>query len=337
MAKTIVGLFDNPQKAQIVIRELAKAGIPQNDVDCITLNDNVAANGEISTRLMRAGVPREEIEHYSGNIESGNSVLVLKVSDQMVQPALAVLERNGAKDLDQRSGSTATIGLGQETTRLAQPDEGSRTTTVPVVEEELKVDKRQVQGGGVRIFTRMAEQPVEQDVSLRQEHIDVERRPVNRPATEQDLRDFKEGAVEVTATSEEAVISKEARVVEEVVVSKDVSEETRTIHDTVRKTEVDVDDKTGQPFRSTFEPYRESIDRAPSPSGYDPASAGVGPVNDDYAYNYGRTLASDPRYKGRDWAAIEPEAQRDWDTRHKGAWEEFKDKVRQTWERITGE
>jgi len=183
----------------------------------------------------------------------------------------------------------------------------------------------------------MAEQPVEQDVSLRQEHIDVERRPVSRPATEQDLRDFKEGTVEVTATTEEAVVSKEARVVEEVVVSKDVSEETRTIRDTVRKTEVDVDDKTGQPVRSTSEQYRENMARVPSPSGTTSASASVGPVNDDYAYNYGRTLASDPRYKGRDWAAIEPEAQRDWNTRHKGAWEEFKDKVRQAWEKITGE
>jgi uncharacterized protein (TIGR02271 family) len=212
-----------------------------------------------------------------------------------------------------------------------------RTTTVPIIEEELKVGKRQVQGGGVRIFTRMAEQPVEQDVSLRQEHVDVERRPVNRPATEQDLRDFKEGTVEVTATTEEAVVSKEARVVEEVIVSKDVSEETRTIRDTVRKTEVDVDDKTGQPVRSTSEQYRENIARVPSPFGTAPASAGVNPVNDDYAYNYGRTLASDPRYQDKDWAAIEPEAQRDWNTRHKGAWEEFKDKIRQAWEKITGE
>jgi uncharacterized protein (TIGR02271 family) len=328
MAKTIVGLFDNSQKAQMAMRELANAGFPQSDVDCITFNDNVAANGDISTRLMRAGVPREEIEHYSGEIESGNSVLVLKVSDQAVQSALAIFERNGAKDLDQRSGSTTTAGLGQDTTRLTQLDEGSRTTTVPVIEEELKVGKRQVQGGGVRIFTRVAEQPIEQDVSLRQEHIDVERRPVNRPATEQDLRDFKEGTVEVIATAEEAVVSKEAKVVEEVIVSKDVSEETRTIRDTVRKTEVDVDEKTGEPFRSTSEQYRENMARAPGLSGNDPASAGVRPVDDDYAYNYGRTLASDPRYKGRDWAAIEPEAKHDWSTRHKGAWEEFKEKVR---------
>ena len=149
MAKTIVGLFDNPQKTQMAIRELAKAGIPQNDIDCLTLNDNIAANGDISTRLMRAGVPREEIEHYSGEIDSGNSVLVLKVSDQAVQPALDVLERNGAKDLDQRSGSTSSAGLGQETTQLTQPGKGSRTTTVPVIEEELKVGKRQVQGGGI--------------------------------------------------------------------------------------------------------------------------------------------------------------------------------------------
>jgi hypothetical protein len=60
-------------------------------------------------------------------------------------------------------------------------------------------------------------------------------------------------------------------------------------------------------------------------------------MNDEYAYTYGETLASDPRYRGKNWATIEPEAKREWGTRHKGAWEEFKDRVRYAWEKMTGE
>lgn len=326
MAKTVVGLFDNQQKAQMVLRELANAGFAANDIDCITMNG--AARNDLANRLLRAGVPREEVGHYSGEIESGNSVLVLKTPDEAVQRAVTVLERNGAKDLDQRRGSATAAFSGAQSTGVKNVD-GS-TTAIPVVEEELKVGKRQVTAGGVRIYTSIREQPVEQDVSLRKEHVEVERRPANRPATEKDLQQFKEGTVEVRATAEEPVISKEAKVVEEVVVSKDVSAENQTVRDTVRKTEVKVDDKgAGSINRETGQPG-SGVSQSKSGSNRNP---GI----DDSAYDYGRTLATDPRYRGRDWAAIEPEAKREWSTRHKGAWEEFKDRVRHTWEKMTGE
>jgi uncharacterized protein (TIGR02271 family) len=336
MTKTIVGLFDNQRQAQTVVQELANAGFPQSNIDCVTLNGDMAASNDIASRLMRAGVPSEEVRHYSSEVESGKSVLVLKTSDAAVKTAVAVLERNGAKDLDQRGGAATAGFAGSETTKLAQRSDGSTETTIPVVEEELKVGKREVQGRGFRIYTRVTEQPIEQEVSLRQEHIDVERRPVNRPATEQDLRQFKEGTIEMTEKAEEPVVSKEAKVVEEVVVSKDVSQETRTIHDTVRKSEVDIDQQAGQPVHAESGQYRESVAGEMSQSENELAGANIPPVNDEYVYTYGRTLASDPRYRGKDWATIEPEARREWGTYHKGAWEEFKDKVRHAWEKMTG-
>jgi uncharacterized protein (TIGR02271 family) len=323
MAKTIVGLFDNQQKAQRAVQELANAGYPQSDIYCIILNGRTMDTIDVAGSLMRAGVPTEEVHHYSSEIERGNSVVVLKPSDAAVEAAVAVLERNGAKDLDQWRGAPTAGFTGNEPTRLAKADDGSTITAIPVVEEELKVGKRQVKGGNVRIYTRVAERPIEQDVSLRREHLDVERRPVNRPATEQDLREFKEGTIEMTAMAEEPVVFKQAKVVEEVVVSKDVSQEMRTIRDTVRKTEVDVDDKTGQPV------YGEPA------SGL--AEENIRPMNEEYAYTYGRTLASDPRYRDKNWTTIEPKAKREWGTHHKGAWEEFKDRVRHAWEKMTGE
>ena len=64
---------------------------------------------------------------------------------------------------------------------------------IPIVEEAIHVETRQVERGGVRIYSHVTEQPVEQEVHLRDERVTVERRPVDRPATERDLAAFKEG------------------------------------------------------------------------------------------------------------------------------------------------
>jgi uncharacterized protein (TIGR02271 family) len=112
-------------------------------------------------------------------------------------------------------------------------------TTIPVVEEELQVGKREVERGGVRVESRVEERPVTEEVQLREERVHVERRPVDRPVTDADAA-FREGTLEVTERAEEAVVGKTARVVEEVVVGKQVEEHTETVRDTVRRTDVDV-------------------------------------------------------------------------------------------------
>jgi uncharacterized protein (TIGR02271 family) len=113
--------------------------------------------------------------------------------------------------------------------------------TVPVVEEQLEVGKRQVNRGGVRIHSHIVEEPIQESVSLREERITVERRPVYRDATEADLADFKEGSIEIHETIEEPVISKRRRVVEEIVIGRETRERTATISETVRRTQVDVE------------------------------------------------------------------------------------------------
>jgi hypothetical protein len=55
------------------------------------------------------------------------------------------------------------------------------------------------------------------------------------------------------------------------------------------------------------------------------------------AYRYGYTLASDQRYAGKDWSAIEADARRDWEKNYQGsAWEDFKDSIRYAWDRVRG-
>jgi uncharacterized protein (TIGR02271 family) len=113
---------------------------------------------------------------------------------------------------------------------------------VPVVEEELHVGKREVEHGGVRVNTTMREKPVEEKVNLREEHVRVERHAVDRPATQADINQAQHGrSVEVRERSEQPVVQKEARVVEEVVVGKEATQRTETVRDTVRRTDVEVE------------------------------------------------------------------------------------------------
>ena len=166
------------------------------------------------------------------------------------------MQRHNVVDLDQREqqwrqsgwagvASANQMKTGADSTAAAR---GQNEEVLPVVEEELRVGKRQVQQGGVRVYSRVTERPVEEQVELRQERVSVERRPVDRPITDRD-RAFQEKAIEATEKREEAVVDKKARVVEEVAVKKDVDQKTETIRDTVRKTDVEVEQLPGQTTR----------------------------------------------------------------------------------------
>ena len=122
-------------------------------------------------------------------------------------------------------------------TRAANENE----VVLPIIEEQLRMGKRTIEKGGARVHTSVTEVPVEETVTLREENVTVERRPVDRPV-ENAPGAFREGTIEVTTQAEVPVVSKEAHVVEEVVVGKNVTEHQETIRDTVRRTEVDVDE-----------------------------------------------------------------------------------------------
>ena len=111
---------------------------------------------------------------------------------------------------------------------------------VPIVEEELAIGKRSVERGRINVHTRVVEEPVHEEVRLRDETIEVERRPVDKRVDNASAL-LKERTVEMREVDEEAVVDKRARVAEEVVVRKDVENRTEQVHDTVRHTEVDVD------------------------------------------------------------------------------------------------
>jgi stress response protein YsnF len=146
----------------------------------------------------------------------------------------------------------------------------SSSDSIPIIEENINIDKREEETGGARVRTSMEEKDVEENINLREEHVDVNRKSTDRPATEEDFKNFEEGEKEIKEHKEVPVVNKEARVKEEVNIKKTVSEEEQTIRDKVKKTEVDIDkqNKTGdrdhgdRNFPDREDPdYRDEDDR----------------------------------------------------------------------------
>jgi uncharacterized protein (TIGR02271 family) len=224
------------------------------------------------------------------------------------------------------------------------------TAAIPVIEEQLQVGKREVQRGGVRVYQRMVETPVTETVNLREEHVNVERRPVDQPASTADLAAFQEKSIELRETGEEVVVQKTARVVEEVVIGKEVTQTQQQVNDTVRHTEVDIEQlgattggttgsATGATMGSTTGTGMADDDTYYR-NHFNSNLASSGGRYEDYApaYGYGSTMASNEQYRGRNWDDVEPSLRSDWEARNTGSsgstWEKMKAAVRHGWDKI---
>jgi uncharacterized protein (TIGR02271 family) len=326
MAKTVIGLFDDPRQAQQVVQALVDDGFRREDIRTLTRPEE-ASVGTLSAH----GVPEAEARYYADGLRRGGALVLVDAADERADRAAAIMERYPAMDREARTGAEAARARGRAGTREGETGD----VTIPVVEETLQVGTRQVPRGGVRLYTRVSERPVEETVRLRDETVHVERRPVDRPATEADFAAAHERTVEVTETDEEPVVRRQARVVEEVVVRKNVQEQTETVRDTVRRTEVEAEPAGGEHAREArgFDAYDADFRRH-----YTTSLASRGQPYERWSpgYRYGYELASDRRYAGREWAAIEPEARRDWEARQQGTWEEFKDTIRYAWDAVRG-
>jgi uncharacterized protein (TIGR02271 family) len=119
------------------------------------------------------------------------------------------------------------------------PRENGSEHVVPVGEERLNVATRTVPGETTRIRRRVVEQPVEQQVTLREEKVVVERRPSTGKPGDTNL--FTETVAEMSDSREVPTVWKSLHVSEEVVLRKQVTERTEKVRGTVRRDVVEVD------------------------------------------------------------------------------------------------
>ena len=236
---TMICLFHETGQAEAAVRDLVAAGVPQNTIGVM----DKSANAANPAALDKWGVPERDKHTIIDGISRGGTVIALSAQGPLADKVQAIFERHQAGKIDETASAPSHKPV-------ASTNNGG---TIEVIEENLVVGKREVQRGGVRVFQRMTEKPVSETVTLRDETIHVDRHPVDRAATAADMANFKDQSFEVTETDEEAVVSKTARVVEEIHVGKETTEHQQRIQDTVRKTGVTVEelDPDGSPQGKT--------------------------------------------------------------------------------------
>jgi len=354
ITRSVVGVFDDYNTAQRVAQDLANAGIPRESIEVQSnFMTGTAGGGTGQGERQEGGISGffhrlfggDESEGYKGHyaeaVRRGNSVVCVTAPEAQVEQVAQMMNAAGAVDIDRHVENYRQAGEYERHDPAAPPysyDEaarererfrgGDQAGSIPVVEEELEVGKRVVQRGGVRVYSHVVEQPVEQDVELREEHVRVERRPVDRPMGSAEAGQLRDQSVEVTEMAEVPVVQKRARVREEVVVGKETTSRTEKIRDNVRRTEVEVnplnagEGPTADFRRDWEERYANSGESFES---YQPA------------YDYGYQSAGDARYKGRNWSDVEDNIRTDYMRANPNSnWERMKSAVRYGWDKVTG-
>ncbi len=343
MARTtdtaIIAAFRNNTDAEAASKDLQAAGISKSDI-YIENGPGTKSSSAAKTAPRESGLSGwfksifssdddPDRAYYERAINEGNTLLRVDLEQNSVSTVEDILNRHSPVDIYGEQESRTAAATGTATGR-AQTGPGQRKA-IPVVKEDIQVGKRQVLRGGVRVYSRVIEQPVEEKVRLREEHVRVERQPVNRPATDADLAAGKDQVVEVQEFAEEPVVGKQARVVEEVRVGKDVSERTETVRDAVRHTDVNVEHTSGT--------HGAALDDTDFRSDFQNRYAASGASYDTYlpAYRYGYEMASDARYKGRPFDEVESDLRKDYGQRYpNSAWDRMKDAIRYGWNKVTG-
>ena len=219
MATSVISAFDNQKIASQVTDALLDEGFQDRDIQVLKGDAD-----ELMSEIAEHGFGKEDARGFAEAAGEGKTLVAARVPEEKVERAVAIMERYEAS---QGKGSQ---GSGRE-------------ETVQVVEEELSVGKRKVASGGVRVTTSVSERPVTETVRLREEHVEAERRPADRTLSAKEAEAaFEEKTVEMMGTSEEVEVRKEARVVGEVSLSKETKEHQQTVRDTVRRTDVEVEE-----------------------------------------------------------------------------------------------
>jgi len=196
---------------------------------------------------------------------------------------------------------------GREAQRSSAERRSEGREAIPVTQEEVRIGKRRLATGGVRIHSRVTERPVEKNVQLSEEHVHVERHPVDRPVSGREAEDaFRERTIEAIETREEPVVEKHTRVVEEVSIEKDREQRTARVRETERHTDVNVE------------------------------KVAPGGASDQYE-TFVDEIVADEGYRGRDWEAMEPDVRRNFEQRYPGnPWDRARENVRRGYERRRG-
>ncbi|MDB6123535.1 MAG: hypothetical protein JWQ71_2528 [Pedosphaera sp.] len=145
------------------------------------------------------------------------------------------------------AGERPRFDTGLEHEASAPKPEGTEEARIQLSEEEIKIGKRQVEAGGVRLRKIIRTETVNQPVELQREEIVIERVPASE-AQAPSGQAFSEQDVFIPLRREEAIVQKESHVREEVRAHKRTDTERQQVSESVRKEDVQVE-KQGEDVR----------------------------------------------------------------------------------------
>lgn len=251
----VVAVYDTEARADAAMRDLRDAGIAESAINRHARQDKATHEHhdeqEKPSFWQRLFGKDEDTSDYDRNVEQGATVIAVRAPAADLDRIEEILEKHDPVDIDEQNtqrtdapvGTAPNVAPGGMNTGAADRDVAhtDQEERLALSEEELKVGKRDVDRGTTRVRRHVVNERVEEDVPLRDESVSVERRPVTGDRHVTDA-DFTDKTVEMTETDEEAVVSKEAHVREEVVIRKDVGEHTEHVSENVRHHEVDIDE-----------------------------------------------------------------------------------------------
>jgi uncharacterized protein (TIGR02271 family) len=263
----IVAVYDTNAHADAAVRDLETAHVPPEAISrhagtgsasgAAVSNAN-SGRGQGFWSSLFGGEPDHDTAVYDRSLESGSSVVTVRVPGEHVDGVIRILERHDPIDIDERAASFG-LGANRTTTGVAGTLASHETAlpkgdeeVIALSEEQLTVGKRLVNHGTTHIRRFVVETPMEENVTLHSERVSIDRRPASAGASV-DNADFTDRTIEVTETDEEAVVGKTARVKEEVVVHKEATDRVETVRDTVRRQDVEIerDDSTSRASGAT--------------------------------------------------------------------------------------
>ncbi len=336
MAKTVVGLYDDRTTARKVLDALESIGFgddhlrfASNEQGTPSDYDVEAATEATPDALARYGVADDQARFYSEGVRRGGSIVVARVHDGDVDKAVDVMARHNpvryedrAEDYLADADQTEAYSADQMQQNRAQFADQSQQR-LQEIEEHIKIGKREVVRGGVRVHQYVETDVEEETLRLREENVTVDRTTVNRELSPDEANAaFEDKTVEVVERSEEAVVEKTARVTGEVAVGKDVNVREETVGGEVRRTRVEVEQIAGETFDAMDSDFE---------SHYGTTYKSTGRDYDAYkpAYQYG--YAAGQTHSDQDYASVENSLRSDYSTRYNGGdeslWGDFKDAV----------
>ncbi len=317
----VIGLFDHKAEAMRAYDALLGRGFRGADLDILTHDDE---DDKPKLAALRKSVREPDVNVYLEGVHQGGTLITVNTSEDKLTKAAEIMGGYDVVNIDARLKD---LRRAKSTLRLTAPSADEQV--FEVAEEVMDVGKKQVERGRMRVYTTVTEREVAQQVGLRDETIRVQRRPVSRSVSgDRDL--FKERSVEMTEVDEEAVVTKSARVIEEVVIGKDVAEKMQTIREKLRRTDVQIEEVAGA---------RGYDDYAGDFRGFFTqrlAGRGVPYERLDPAFKYGHSLGTKEPFRSQDWSTIEPDVRRLWEEKNPRTWDEVKDAVHYAWQRVRG-